>query len=835
MGSNRIRWAVLSAVLPLYAQVVHATTAEAFGPVLDPVNGAIVGTKERELLPSSGDIGSIADVWFVNIVNQQNGGAGIAVFDPLRLGYSGRSWTETRFSLGGVDISDPGRPGSAIVDVPFALWRTLRFGDLFSDSPGFDYGLGAGVNAALPGTVTRLRLGGELGGGLAIPSGVMDREPALRTGAIAERRALVGAREVDLSGSYPLPAFFGGRRRSSVRLGVEVLSHHHAYPTLKSDAGRSVLDSATRKSAWSMVDAGPLVLSAIGQSTARSHEGGEFLHRRGNTMRRADSSGVVALAFDDLVASGLRLRLRGAFGGRKSSLSPRTEQPFVEAMDSAWSTLARVDPGTEEDVLMYSFATEILTSLSGNAQVMVGIKGDGGVIGALPVIPAGVSATSFPFGQKGPGDSDGTVIVFDEISRVKQRVEHLRAGFEVKADDGVVRSRFFSAWDHSVVNAAGRASFGESALALGFSLRGVPAAPTDGSWSFMARREPLALNALVGEFISPFGASGSEYYWHDGNSDGISAPDERGQLIGGTGGRFHGVGKNIRRPRATSLALAYQKGIGDRLGFLSSVVIRTVANRLTVRFRDAGAPVFERVDLHDPGGDGLGESLVAGGGQQLTAYARKQGSATERVFELQNAGRDDLSFAFTLQLYSYGTARHFFNLAATGYFSQGSGSFGLFPDRNDPAVLDESTASPNGRISQRGRYDHDRAFGINLLWGALLSPGVTGALALRYRDGQPITRVLIADLPQGPTPVMAVSRGAPVPRHTFAMTLDAKLVWEPRFHGTDLRLAAVIYNLLGSGTELLEDLRTGPTFRQSLEMVPNRALMVELGLGVPSV
>ena len=93
-----------------------------------------------------------------------------------------------------------------------------------------------------------------------------------------------------------------------------------------------------------------------------------------------------------------------------------------------------------------------------------------------------------------------------------------------------------------------------------------------------------------------------------------------------------------------------------------------------------------------------------------------------------------------------------------------------------------------------------------------------------------MTRYFVTRLPQGAVPIMADERGAPIPRHTFHMTLDTRLS-----HGVSLgdwrgTLSLDCLNLLGSGTELLEDIRSGPTWRKSLEMVPGRAVLVNLEL-----
>ena len=63
------------------------------------------------------------------------------------------------------------------------------------------------------------------------------------------------------------------------------------------------------------------------------------------------------------------------------------------------------------------------------------------------------------------------------------------------------------------------------------------------------------------------------------------------------------------------------------------------------------------------------------------------------------------------------------------------------------------------------------------------------------------------------------------------MTTDARLSYLWRHEGRHtLSLVLDVFNLLGSGTEIAEDPRTGDdTFRRALEMIPGRALLLTVG------
>jgi hypothetical protein len=80
--------------------------------------------------------------------------------------------------------------------------------------------------------------------------------------------------------------------------------------------------------------------------------------------------------------------------------------------------------------------------------------------------------------------------------------------------------------------------------------------------------------------------------------------------------------------------------------------------------------------------------------------------------------------------------------------------------------------------------------------------------------------------------VMVTPRGNPGPRHTFHMTTDARLSYPWRGSGQHtLSVVLDVFNLLGSGTEIAEDPRAGRgTFRRALEMIPDRAVLLTVGV-----
>jgi hypothetical protein len=289
------------------------------------------------------------------------------------------------------------------------------------------------------------------------------------------------------------------------------------------------------------------------------------------------------------------------------------------------------------------------------------------------------------------------------------------------------------------------------------------------------------------------------------------------------------------RPAENQLAFGLQSGRFGPVVLTASAVGRVLTDRYTVRYRGAAERTSGAAILHDPGSGNRG-----GDAQDVRLVARDPASLGQETYELTNARLPDVYGGLEVQVSTAAASWWYVSLGGAAYVSAGSAPFGTFADRNDPGAIDEASADANARVNQRGRYDHDRSFHLKLL--AALEPlaGLWASAALRYRDGEPFTRYLAADeqpygelpagsLPQGPTQLAAVPRGRP--RFTFTMTLDVRVAYDVDLGGTALRIGLDALNLLGSGTELLEDPRTGPTFRAPLEMVPGRAVFATASLG----
>jgi hypothetical protein len=134
---------------------------------------------------------------------------------------------------------------------------------------------------------------------------------------------------------------------------------------------------------------------------------------------------------------------------------------------------------------------------------------------------------------------------------------------------------------------------------------------------------------------------------------------------------------------------------------------------------------------------------------------------------------------------------------------------------NDQLVLGDRYWNPNALKDQAGRLFFDRAY-VGKWTTAYRAPGdVRLAAVVRYQDGQPFTRYVVApDLAGGPEITHAYPVGRT--RFTYTATVDARVEKGISLGGR--RRASVrldIFNLTNHANELEEDVMTGPTFRLS--------------------
>ena len=786
----------------------------AVGPVLDPIGGEVLDAGDARRLPSGRHTAWHADHVFLSIINLQPGDGGTSRFDTPTLSAHGRSWTQQRWLLNGLEITDPARPGTPLVDIPDGAWDALAHRSLWTSRPGFEWRLDASARSGLAYGI-RAGFGAALGGGVWIPKNFMDREPATEHGAPSTRRALGTVRELSLAA-----------RGGPLRLACEYALDEHEYPVTFFDGrGRARTDTAERTSLVGSyafdLDGVPLEALVVWQSSERSNEGAQYRWPADLTGRAAGTGVVAQLASRARLAK-WDLEVRAGYGYRTDDFAREGTDPLVTDLEGEWLWLWR--PRFDESLSrwrgdLHATARRELADGSLRWDLVGGYAG----LRSQTSTAAGVVGQTYE--RTTSGDETAFVTVYDPPRAAREWLGNGRLSATYATNAAGFHVEVVAAVDYHAAGTPRVLRLGSLAPAGGIATRRQVGG---GELFALLRREPDAFTTEVSSFLDPARPSGRRYTWRD-DGDGIPAPSEADALVARLGPAYHRATEGLRRPTSNQVAIGWRT---PRFGPFRAVLTaagRLHLDRYTVRYDDATAGEFERVDLTtDP--DGAYRLPYASRGPHH-AYARA-GTPGGETYLLENDDRPDFWAGTELQLVTVGERSWFVNLTAAGYWNAGGAPFGVFPDRNDPGIVDPASADPNAQWGEYGRYDQDRSFSIKLLAGGRLWERLLAAATVRYRDGEPfVDFAVIEGLPQGPAPVMLRPRGKV--RHTFHMSLDARVAYTLPFDavaGLTATLAADLFNVLGSGTELLEDSRAGESFRRSLEMMPGRTGFVSLTL-----
>ncbi len=319
----------------------------------------------------------------------------------------------------------------------------------------------------------------------------------------------------------------------------------------------------------------------------------------------------------------------------------------------------------------------------------------------------------------------------------------------------------------------------------------------------------------------PNAPQGGVYRWLDANGDGAFQPGEQGALISrvGPGGTVASIDAGLRAPSTGELVAGLELRLGSSWTAYVLGIHRRERNLLGVVNEGAPLSAYTTFSVPDPGGDLVGSA----DDQLLPVYDRDPATFGDDRYRLVNT--EDTVLHEGVEVGASGSigGRLKVHLGAMTLRSVGpAGDVGFLASENDPGVLDDGIGSPNVATFARGRLFFDRAYTLKLA-AAYRAPGdLRVGAAVRYQDGQPFARLVIApDLSQGAEAIRAIANG--YSRFTYTLTVDARV--EKGFAAGRTRVAAVleVFNALGDAREVEEDVVTGASFRAVSAVQPPRA------------
>lgn len=311
--------------------------------------------------------------------------------------------------------------------------------------------------------------------------------------------------------------------------------------------------------------------------------------------------------------------------------------------------------------------------------------------------------------------------------------------------------------------------------------------------------------------------------WADGNGDGQYGDGERGVLVAraGAGAGVAGIDPDLRVPRTTEWVVGAELRPTRHSTLRGSIVIGRQTNLVGVVNTGLSASDYRAFSVPDINAD---EGSPADD-QRLPIFERLPESFGRDALLLTNPATEAIQHEGIELTYAISSPRWFMLFGATAYRTLGlGGTLGHGVRENDPLVLGDRYWNPNALKDEAGRLFFDRAY-VGKWTTAYRAPGdVRLAAVVRYQDGQPFTRLVVApDLAGGPEITHAYAMGRT--RFTYTATLDVRV--EKGIGVGGARRASVrldVFNLTNHQNELEEDVLTGPLFRLSTIVQPPRTL-----------
>ncbi len=302
------------------------------------------------------------------------------------------------------------------------------------------------------------------------------------------------------------------------------------------------------------------------------------------------------------------------------------------------------------------------------------------------------------------------------------------------------------------------------------------------------------------------------YVWDDRNQDHLFQPDEQGEMRRREGPAFTAIDPEIKRSYIDEAALSYQTVFGRHWTFTLSGFFR--ATRNLIRTINTGVPLtgsyIPRYHL-DIGDDRIPftyDDMI------FTIFDQKKSTLGQDFYQLSNVEsgtRTTNYFGLDLYLQKKWGNRFTFFLTFTAIHCIGNANPGNTALENDDGVIGNLFHSPNNLIKAEGRLHFDRGYTARLGFRYLAPLGFRISAVAKYYDGQPFSRLkIIPDLNQGPVFIQTAPRG--VARYSFNQTVDIRIEKIIDLGGGRLKFMLDGFNLLNLSLDTEEQFWTVPEY-----------------------
>jgi hypothetical protein len=328
---------------------------------------------------------------------------------------------------------------------------------------------------------------------------------------------------------------------------------------------------------------------------------------------------------------------------------------------------------------------------------------------------------------------------------------------------------------------------------------------------------------------NPGSIGGLVYEWKDRNKDNFYQEGESGILLRRIGPQYAEIDKKLKRPYTNELAISFDTVFGSSWHFSFGLFTRETKNLIATI--NTGVPIsaYDTVTIYDSGDDripGNHDDLV------FTVYDQKKNTLGQDTFLLTNENPENRVtnyYGADLTLVKYFGERFTFFLSLTATNVNGSTNPGNKHTENDEGVLGNLYENPNTLINARGRVAFDRAYTGRIGVSYLAPLGIRLGCVIKYYDGQPFARkIIVPGLNQGPFYIQANPRG--LSRYEYNRTVDIRVEKIFSLPNGKLRVILDGFNVLNRNLATEENEWTSPEYplRYATEVQSPRVFRIGL-------
>ncbi len=429
-----------------------------------------------------------------------------------------------------------------------------------------------------------------------------------------------------------------------------------------------------------------------------------------------------------------------------------------------------------------------------------------------------------------------------EVVRFETPIDHEERGlhFSFYCQDSITLADFLSIYFGLHLSGSHGWIPGKTASQEKNRINWMNISPRAGLMVPLARSKKSAIRLSAGRYFfalpleylaygNPGSMGGMVYGWNDRNQDNLYQEGESGDLLRRIGPRFSEIDADLKRPYTNELAISFETVFGSSWHFSFGFFTRETRNLVATVNTGVPASAYNPVKIFDSGDDrihGNHDDLV------FTVYDQKRTTLGQDFFLLKNEDPENRItnyYGADLFLVKNFGERFTFFLSLTATNVNGSTNPGNTYLENDDGVLGSLYDTPNTLINARGRVAFDRAYTGRIGMNYLAPFGIKLGCVIKYYDGQPFARkIIVPDLTQGPFYINANPRG--LSRYEYNRTVDIRIEKNFPLKKGNLRVILDGFNIINRNLATEENEWTSPEYplRYATEIQSPRVFRVGL-------